>query len=200
MLHAVEQRREDVAQRREDWLKELPGLDPARLVFIDETGAKTNMTRLYGRARKSERATDYAPAGHWNTTTLVAGITREGAIAPMTLDGPMDADAFEAYLAHVLIPALPPRAIVVMDNLPAHKVAEIKALLNQAGAQLHYLPPYSPDFNPIELMWSKIKTFLRTAKARTKEELDKAIADALGTITADDAKAFFQHCFVGVNC
>ena len=113
------------------------------------------MTRAFARARKGERAVDYAPQGHWNTTTLVAGITFESAIAPMVLDGPMDAAAFEVYIAHVLIPALPPGAIVVMDNLSAHKSPAIALLLDGAGAQLQYLPPYSPDFNPIELMWPR---------------------------------------------
>lgn len=186
--------------RRQAWLEELKGLDPRRLVFIDETGAKTNMTRLYARALKCQRATDHAPAGHWNTTTLVAGITLEGALAPMSLDGPMDSEAFEAYLTHFLIPALAPKAIVVMDNLPAHKTARIAAVLATAGVEVRYLPPYSPDYNPIELMWSKAKTFMRAAKARTREELEQAISDALATITAKDAQGFFRHCFVGVNC
>lgn len=177
----------------------MAALDPARLVFIDETGAKTNMTRRYARALRCLRAVDRAPAGHWNTTTLVAGITLAGAIAPMSLDGPMDSEAFETYLVHILIPALGPEAIVVMDNLPAHKTAAVTAAFEQAGVQTRYLPPYSPDFNPIELMWSKIKTFLRAAKARTRQELDQAIADALSTITSEDAQGFFRHCFVGIK-
>ncbi len=167
-------------------------------MFIDETGAKTNMVRLYARARKHERAVDYAPHGHWNTTTLVAGITSQGAIAPMTLDGPMDTAAFEVYLDQLLVPALPANAVVVMDNLSAHKSPAIRARLEQAGAQLLYLPPYSPDFNPIEAMWSKVKTSLRQAKARTYDELQTAIAKALSEITPEDSKGFFRHCFVGV--
>ena len=173
-------------------------LDPLRLVYLDETGAKTNMTRTFARARKGERAVDYTPHGHWNTTTLVAGITCESPIAPMVLDGPMDAVAFEVYIEQVLIPALPPRAIVVMDNLPAHKPAVIGRLLQNAGAELRYLPPYSPDFNPIELMWSKIKSNLRSAKARTQEDLHGAIATALSALTSNDTRGFFRHCFVAV--
>ena len=160
-------------------------------MFLDEPGAKTNMTRTYARA------INYAPCGHWNTTTLVAGITHRGAIAPMILDGPMDAEAFAAYVEHVLVPALPLRAIVIMDNLPAHKVARIRACIEQAGAQVRFLPPYSPDFNPIEQMWSKVKTSLRAAKARTHEDLQAAIAAALMSITSTDAQGFFRHCYVG---
>lgn len=173
-------------------------MDPARLVFIDETGAKTNMTRLYARARTNMRATDHAPHGHWNTTTLVAGICQSGAIAPMTLDGPMDTEAFVAYVQHCLIPALPNNAIVIMDNLSAHKSPVIQKLLEEAGATLRYLPPYSPDFNPIELMWSKVKTYLRATKARTCDELQTTIAQALAIITPQDTQGFFRHCFVGV--
>lgn len=169
------------------------------MVYLDETGAKTNMTRLYARARNGQRAKDYAPAGHWNTTTLVAGITSNGLIAPMTLDGPMNAEAFLAYVDQVLIPALPPNAIVVMDNLPAHKADAIQERLRRAGAQIRYLPPYSPDLNPIEMAWSKVKTMLRTARARTKDELHNAIAKAIQSITPKDAQAFFQHCCVGIN-
>lgn len=168
------------------------------MVFLDETGAKTNMTRIYARTRKGERAVDYAPQGHWNTTTLVAAITPQAAIAPMILEGPMDSLAFEAYIEHVLIPALPPESIVVMDNLSSHKSSEVARLLDGANAELWYLPPYSPDFNPIENMWSKIKTLLRSAKARTQEELYKAIASAFARITSEDTDGFFYHSVVGI--
>jgi transposase len=156
------------------------------------------MTRLFARARKGERAIDYAPHGHWATTTLVAAITWESAIAPMVLDGPMDAVAFQAYIEQVLAPALPRGSIVVMDNLSAHKSTAIAGMLRGAGAELRYLPPYSPDFNPIEPMWSKVKGSLRSAKARTQEELHEAIATALLAITPDDTSNFFCHCGVGI--
>ncbi len=172
-------------------------IDPRRLVFLDETGAKTNMTRLFARAPVGQRAVDYAPHGHWNTTTLVAAVTFERAIAPMVLDGPMDTLAFEAYVEQVLIPELPPGSIVVMDNLPAHKSASIARMLD-AAARLWYLPPYSPDFNPIEQMWSKVKSWLRSAKARTQEELYHAIAQALLAVSADDIEGFFRHSIVGI--
>ncbi len=125
-------------------------------------------------------------------------MTVDSAIAPMMLDGPMDAEVFEAYLDGILFPALPANAIVVMDNLAAHKTAAVRERFAKAGVELRYLPPYSPDFNPIELMWSKVKTALRAAKARSHEDLQEAIAAALSTITLDDTAGFFRHCFVGV--
>ena len=158
-------------EQRRQWHAKLAQVEPSRLVFLDETCVKTNMTRLYARAKKGERACDYAPQGHWNTTTLVAALTAQGAVAPMVLDGPMDRASFEAWIAQVLIPALPPDAIVVMDNLSAHKSSAITQMLAAAGAMLWYLPPYGPDLNPIELMWSKVKAALRSAKARTQQAL-----------------------------
>lgn len=184
--------------KRRTWHRGMRGVDVRRLVFLDETGAKTNMVRTFARARRGERAIDYAPHGHWNTTTLVAGLTYERAIAPMALDGPMDTLAFVAYIEHVLIPELPANAIVVMDNLAAHKSPQVQQLIEDAGAHLRYLPPYSPDLNPIELMWSKVKNHLRRAQARTQDELYDAIAQALVAITSRDTRGFFRHCFVGI--
>lgn len=184
--------------QRTAWRKKLAGVDLRRLVFLDETGAKTNMTRLFARARRGQRATDYAPQGHWNTTTLVAGISLESTLAPMILDGPMDSLAFEAYVEFVLVPALPTNAIVVMDNLSPHKTARIAKLIHDAGATLWYLPPYSPDFNPIEQMWAKIKAVLRAAKTRTYEELCAAIAAALAQVTSNDTQGFFRHSGIGI--
>lgn len=157
------------------------------------------MTRTYARSKKGARAVDYAPHGHWNTTTLIAGITHACAIAPMVLDGPMDTAAFEAYIEHVLVPVLPRRAIVIMDNLSSHKSAAVAEILLRAGAELWFLPPYSPDFNPIEPMWSKVKTYLRSVKARSQEELYTAIAFALTRISANDAAGYFRHCVVGIK-
>jgi transposase len=173
-------------------------VDPARLVFLDETGAKTNMTRAYARSRRGQRLIDHAPLGHWNTTTLVAAITHQGPIAPLVLDGPMNTEAFVAYVEQMLVPALAPGAIVVMDNLSPHHSPQVERLLRAAGAELVYLPPYSPDFNPIELVWSKVKAFLRAAKARTPEALWAAIAAALERVTPVDIRGFFCHCGVGV--
>lgn len=156
------------------------------------------MIRLYGRAKRGERVVDYAPHGHWNTTTLVAAITWESVIAPMVLDGPMDRPSFEAYVEQVLLPALPASSIVVMDNLSAHKSQTIRRLFETAGIELRYQPPYSPDFNPIELMWAKVKGSLRSAKARTQEQLYEAIAHALAQITSSDTHGYFRHCIVGI--
>jgi len=156
------------------------------------------MTRVFARSRKGDRAVDYAPQGHWNTTTLVAALGWQLAIAPMVLEGPMTSVAFEAYVEQVLVAELPPRAIVVMDNLSSHKSPRISALLEKVGAQLWYLPPYSPDLNPIEMMWSKVKSHLRGAKARTQEELWRSIGEAMAEITPSDARNFFCHCGVGI--
>jgi len=169
-------------------------------VFLDETGAKTNMTRHFARSRKGQRAVDYAPHGHWNTTTLVAAITPDAAIAPMLLDGPMDGEAFAAYVEQILIPALPPESIVVMDNLSAHKSPVIAHLLGAAGFEVRYLPPYSPDFNPIEQMWSKVKSVLRRIKPRTEETLYEAVAAALRTVTPSDIRGYFFHAVVSIIC
>ena len=178
----------------------MAGVDPSRFVFLDETGAKTSMTRAWARSRKGVRAVAYAPQGHWHTTTLVAGLTLAGAIAPMVLDGAMDRLSFEAYVAQCLAPALPAGAVVVMDNLSAHKSATITRLIENAGATLWYLPPYSPDYNPIEPMWSKVKAILKRLCARTHDALLTAIASALDAVTPQDSQGFFRHCNVGVKC
>jgi len=157
------------------------------------------MTRSWARARKGERAVAYAPQGHWHTTTLVAGLTLGGAIAPMVLEGAMDRSSFEAYVAQCLAPALAPGAIVVMDNLSAHKSPTIARLIEKAGATVWYLPPYSPDYNPIEQMWSKVKAILKRLAARTHEALMAAIAAALDAVSPEDSRGFFRHCAVGIK-
>jgi hypothetical protein len=149
-LRASEQDRPDVAARRRIWRAAQPFIDPGKLVFIDETGANTKMTRLYGRAPRGRRLLAAAPFGHWKTTTFVAGLRRTGLVAPMVLDGPMTGPAFLAYVQQVLIPTLAPGDIVVLDNLPAHKITNVRAAIHAAGAQFFLLPPYSPDLNPIE--------------------------------------------------
>lgn len=184
--------------QRQAWRVWLTTVDVRRLVFLDETGAKTNMTRLYARARYGARAVDHAPCGRWRTTTLVAAINSQHVLAPMALDGPMDGSAFEAWVEQMLLPALPPDSIVVMDNLSVHKMPHIIALCERAGIAVRFLPPYSPDFNPIELMWSKVKACLRRIKARTPDDLLDAIAVALNEITLTDLQGFFQHSVVGV--
>ena len=150
---------------REAWFEEQLDLDPTRIVFIDETAPNTKMARLYGRAPRGERCRAPVPHGHWKTTTFTAGLRHDGIAAPMVLDGPMNGEAFLAYVEQALVPALRPRDIVIMDNLPAHKVHGVRQAIEAAGASLRYLPPYSPDFNPIEMAFAKLKALLRAAAA-----------------------------------
>jgi transposase len=165
-----------------------------RLVFIDESAAKTNMTRLYGWAPRGQRAHDRAPHGHWGTRTMLSSIRADGATACMTVDGATDTDVFLAYVEAVLAPTLRAGDIVVMDNLRPHYGSAAVARIRAAGAEVLYLPAYSPDFNPIEPMWSKIKAFLRRVEARTSEALDVAIRAAFKNITRKDAVSWFTHC------
>ena len=193
-LRASEQDRADVKQRREQWGVEQGALDFTRLVFLDESGAKTNMTRLRGRAFGGQRLLDAAPHGHWCTTTIIGAVRLDGSTACMAVDGATDKDIFREYVRCVLVPTLRVGDIVVLDNLSAHKDQQSQELVEQAGATLCFLPPYSPDLNPIEKMWSKVKTFLRAAKARTEEELFQAIGMALETVTPQDAEGWFRSC------
>jgi len=168
-------------------------------VFLDESGASTQMTRNYGRAARGERVQEGTPHSHWSTLTMLAALTTRGLQAPMTIESPTDGDVFLSYLEQVLCPQLQPGQLVIMDNLSAHKVAGVRQLIAATGAHLIYLPPYSPDFNPIEQAWSKIKQLLRSAKARTMAALESAIAEALAAITAENALAWFSHCGYGLQ-
>lgn len=161
---------------------------------MDESGAKTNMTRLYGRSEGGGRLVDAAPWGHWSTTTLIGALRRDGSTASLVLDGATDTESFQVYVDQVLVPTLRPGDIVVMDNLRAHHATGVAASICAVGAEVWYLPPYSPDMNPIEKMWAKVKQFLRSAKARSPEDLFRAVAQALDTITASDAIGFFNSC------
>jgi transposase len=190
--HASEQARPDVAARREAWFAQQPDLDPERLVFIDETGASTKMARLRGRAPRGERCRASVPHGHWKTTTFTGALRLSGMTAPMVLDGAMNGAAFLAYVEQVLVPTLAPGDIVVMDNLPAHKPAAVRAAIARAGATLLYLPPYSPDFNPIENAFAKLKSLLRRAAARTIDELWNAIRDALPAFSPAECANYFN--------
>ena len=160
------------------WRRDQGTLASSRLVFIDETGTATNKAPRYGWGRSSERVAMSAPHGSWTSTTFVAGLTERGWIAPLVLDGSMNARAFEAWVEQALIPALPQKAIVVMDNLSSHKGAKVRALLEAAGAEALYLPPYSPDLNPIVQAFAKLKHLLRAARRRTSE----ALWDEIGTL------------------
>ena len=154
-------------------------MDPERFVFLDETSANTAMTRLYGWGPRSERLVDTAPHGHWKTTTFVAGLRESGIVAPLVLDGPMTGEVFRAYVEQMLAPSLTSGDVVVMDNLPAHKVTGVREAIQAAGASVLYLPPYSPDLNPIEQFFAKLKALLRKAAARTRDELWDTIATLL---------------------
>jgi len=158
--HAAEQDRLDILKRRRAWFEAQLDLDPAKLVFVDETWASTNMARRYGRAPRGEQLRAAIPRGHWKTTTFVAGLRREGIVAPLVFGGPINAQVFEAYVEQFLAPALRPDDIVVIDNLSSHKAPRIRELIEAADATLLFLPPYSPDFNPIEKMFSKLKALL----------------------------------------
>ena len=193
-LRASEQDRPDVARARRLWRKRQTGFDPAKLIFLDESGAKTNLTRLCGRALKGQRVHASAPHGHWQTTTMISSIRLDGSTACMALEGTTDTESFRAYVRQVLLPTLRPGDLVIMDNLSPHKSDPTLALITNAGAQALFLPAYSPDLNPIEKMWSKIKSLLRTAEARTPAELITAIGQALAKVTVQDALGWFISC------
>jgi transposase len=192
MAHAAEQSRADVKEAREAWLEGQIEFDPEKLVFLDETGATTKMVRLYGRALRGERCRAAVPHGHWKTTTFTAGLRIGGLAAPMILDGPMDGSAFRAYVTQVLVPELAPGDTVIMDNLPAHEVRGVRDAIEAAGAKLIYLPPYSPDFNPIEMAFAKLKAFLRAAAARTIPDLWDALKNALDAFTPNECRNYFS--------
>jgi len=190
-LHASEQEREDVQAARREWKEKQPLLDVSKLVFLDETGASTNMARRYGRAPKGERCIASLPHGHWKTTTFIAGLRCNGLTAPMVLDGPMDGEAFLVYIQSFLCPTLKPGDIVIADNLPAHKVAGVKEAIEKVGATLLYLPPYSPDFNPIEKLFSKLKALLKKAAKRTIHELWNEIGILIDSFSQTECQNYF---------
>ena len=180
--------------RRQDWFERQLDLDPERLVFIDETWASTKMARTHGRAPKGRRLRMSVPHGHWKTTTFVAGIRTSGLVAPFVLDGPINRDAFEVYVDKVLVPDLKPGDVVIMDNLSSHKGPRVREMIEAAGASLLYLPPYSPDFNPIEKAFSKLKALLRKAAERTVEGLWTTIGQLLYAFTPTDCANYFAAC------
>ncbi len=182
-----------MAQARVEWRERQPGLDPKRLVFLDETWATTSMTRLYGRAPRGERVVAAVPAGHWKVTTFVAGLRADGLVAPMVLDGAMNGAAFLAYVEQVLAPALAPGDVVILDNLSSHEVAGVREAVEAREASLLYLPPYSPDLNPIEQAFAKLKALLRAAAARTVEELWTAIGALLGQFSPAECANYLAH-------
>ena len=182
-----------MAQARETWKDDQASLDASKLVFIDETGTNTKMVRTRGRCHRSRRLIGKAPWGHWKTTTFVAGLRHNRISAPFVLEGAMNGQCFLTYLETILVPSLSAGDIVVMDNLPAHKVAGARKLIEAANATLIYLPPYSPDFNPIEMAFAKLKALLRKAAARTRDALWDSIDAALTAFTPQECANYFRH-------
>jgi transposase len=192
-LRAAEQERADVAQERRRWMREQGMFDPARLVFIDETSANTKMVRLYGRCARGERLVGHVPQGHWKTITFVAALRRRGMRAAQTIDGAMTGKKFLAYVERRLAPTLRPKDIVMFDNLPAHKALGVREAIEARGATLRYLPKYSPDLNPIEMPFSKLKAGLRKAAERTIPRLRRQLGRFAATLTAREASNYFRH-------
>jgi transposase len=184
---------------RAAWREEFAAVDPARLVFLDESGASTAMDRTHGRAPSGVRVDGPVPHGHWKVVTLTAAVRLEGVGACLAFDGATDSAAFETYLGECLAPTLRPGDIVVMDNLSCHKTAEVARLIAAAGAEVRYLPAYSPDLNPIERLFSKLKAWLRSAKARTVDGLIEAMGDALRAVRAGDIRGWFTHSGYGAG-
>ena len=172
-------------------------MDPSRFVFLDETALSTAMIRRTGWAPRGERLVDAAPFGHWKTTTFVAGLRTDSIVAPLVLSGPMTGDIFRAYTEQFLAPALAPGDVVVMDNLAAHKVAGVREALEAAGASILYLPAYSPDLNPIEQAFAKLKALLRKAATRTRNDLWDAVGDLLSRFTSTECRNYLAHCGYG---
>jgi transposase len=169
------------------------------LIFLDESGVTTSMTRLRARCLGGRRIHEATPGGHWKIMTILGAMSLGGMVATMTIEEATDADIFLAFIEQVLCRALKPGDLVVMDNLSSHKIPAVRERIEKVGAQLLYLPPYSPDLNPIEKAWAKLKQRLRSARARTKEALETAIADAFKLITPDNAKAWFGSCLNGLH-
>jgi transposase len=192
-LHARERDTSRVRRKRRAFRRAMAALDPARLVFVDETGAHTAMTRTYGRAPRGQRVKGSVP-GHWTSVTLIAGLRLAGVVAPLAFQGATDTTTFEGYVKRALMPRLRPGDVVIWDNLKPHQAAEARRAVEGAGAELVPLPPYSPDLTPIEEMFSKVKEFLRSAAARTTEAVYDAMGGALRAVCPKDILGWFQAC------
>ncbi|MBF0561231.1 MAG: IS630 family transposase [Alphaproteobacteria bacterium] len=191
--HASEQERPDVKAARTEWKSNQLNLDPSKLVFLDETAVTTNMARMRGRCKRGERLVSAVPFGHWKTTTFVAGLRHDGIVAPLVIDGPMNGKMFVAYVQQFLAPTLAPGDTVVMDNLSTHKVAGVKDAIEARGARVLYLPAYSPDFNPIEQVYAKLKALLRKAAERSVDALWDRIGQLMDSFPADECKKYLAH-------
>jgi len=183
-----------VAERRAQWRDSQSHIDPRRVVFIDETWAKTNMTRIYGRAPQGVRLVEKTPCGRWQTTTFLGALRAEGFVAPLTVEGAINGSLFRAWVEQHLAPTLRPGDVVVMDNLSSHKVTGVRQAIEAVGAELRYLPPYSPDLNPIELAFSKLKKLLRDGAERTVDKLTALCGRVLDHFSEHECRNYFQHC------
>jgi transposase len=192
-LFALEQARADVARRRRRWRSWQARLDPARLVFIDETWIKTSMAPLRGWGRKGDRIRAFTPQGRWRTLTFLGALRCDRLTAPCVFDGPINGECFRAYVAQQLVPALKQGDIVIMDNLGSHKSAALRHMIKAAGARLWYLPPYSPDLNPIEQAFAKIKHWMRAAQKRTVEDTWRHIGSLITTIAPTECSNYFTN-------
>jgi len=190
---AGERDRPDVARRRAQWIKYRDRVEPERLVFIDETWTKTNMAPLRGWAPRGARLLAKVPHGHWKTTTFLAALRHDRIDAPWLIDGPIDGESFRTYVEQVLLPTLRPGDIVIMDNLGSHKGKAVRKLIRSAGAKLFFLPKYSPDLNPIEQVFAKLKHLLRKASARTIDAVCAAIGGILGAFTPGECANYFRN-------
>jgi transposase len=192
-LFALEQARADVARRRQRWRSWQDRLDPERLVFIDETWIKTNMAPLRGWGPRGKRLRGFAPHGHWRTLTFLGALRCDRLTAPCVFDGPINGQCFRAYVEQQLVPTLKPGDIVIMDNLGSHKSAAVRQLIAAAGARLWFLPPYSPDFNPIEQTFAKIKHWMRCAQARTIPDTWRQIGKLVEAIDPAECANYFAN-------
>jgi transposase len=175
----------------------MPAFDLTHLVFLDESGVLTNLLRRFGRGRRGQRVHDHAPYGRWLSNTFIGAVRLEGMTAPGLIDGPLDHESFLAYVEQILVPTLRGGDLVILDNLAAHRGDDVRGAIEGAGATLRFLPPYSPDFNPIELCFAKLKAILRAARARTFDDLCAVIARSLPRFRSDECERYFRHCGYG---
>ena len=191
-MYGAEQNRTPIARRRYWWKKYQARIEPSRLVFIDETWTKTNMAPLRGWGAKGERLKAYVPHGHWKTLTFLAALRHDGITAPCVFDGPINGESFLRYVEQFLVPTLKPGDLVIMDNLGSHKSEAVRGAIRAAGARLLFLPPYSPDLNPIEKAFAKLKALIRKAAARTYDQLWKAVGQVCDLFTEEECYNFFK--------
>lgn len=181
-------------QRREEWISKQPHLPLQQLVFIDESATNRRMTRLRGRAKGGKRCMDKAPYNRGSTTSILGSLRLDGSNESLVIQGAVDGVVFRTYVREILLPTLRPGDRVISDNVSIHKDREARELIESVGAHLEFLPPYSPELNPIEMMWSKVKSYLRGIKARTQEDLEQGIGKALSLVSPNDAKGWFSAC------